>query len=981
MVKKKNNKELVVILLMLMITGFMGSSMSTQTFVDAKDSMVQKYVLLRDNPGEINERDVFHTYDQMVADLQQIASTYPLITRLYDLGRSVQGRTIYGLKITDNPTVEENEPEFRIIGAHHGNEKMAAEVPLEMCWYLTQNYGSVPLVTHLVDEREIWIIPIMNVDGHVANSRYNSNGVDLNRDYGYVWGPGWTSPSPYSQPETRAIRNHAFNSTFGLSLSFHCSGDICNYVWNYKPEHTVDDALVYDFSVDYAAHNGYWVVEGYDWYQTRGDTNDFSYGCRGDIDWTIEIQSSNFAQAWSLNRDAILEMMNNQDIGLKGIVTDVTTGLPLKATVWTEPNFWPCFTDPLVGDYHRLLVPGDYSVHFQANGYQEQIHNIHIADSTPVVLNVALSPGGDRYGYQVVWAYIYDPYPSAGGNNFINNPTEVIAALGINDGQFASLGKGGSVCIDMAESGEILNGPGYDFTVYEAVTPEGYTVYVSQTGEYSGTWVSLGSATGTTSFDLGAGGVSRARYVKITDDNVGDAYETNPGFDFDAIKVLHAVQETPVVLNGDCFYYDMSPVNNVTVEVVNLNTSHRWNASTISNHYTLQLVVGTDVNAGHTLRIIARDMDESVNITDHIVTTAEISAGTIDINPILDVHYRDLKTFPFYTATMDTGAAIAQMMLNYLWWNSTLNPSGPPLYYPSQSILFTEFNTQGGLWLNGEEMASGLNSHAPSPIEQYGYFFSPSNSTNVNEVMQSICIWVDYSMSFYNQYHELPWPKPGYPMHVPVAIPTGGNYNSWMTVRGIHTDKEAWMSYPDFPAITVYGFWLNDPKTGGIGGNTYVTTQTFLTNYFKTLNVRDDRYDGQYLAIIEPPQGIPQPEYSPIVIEETPVRCTPADENIIRLALQNKASPLVKELSNNALIKTAQKAVDWVLRYDESLNILFTETVVHKKPMIKDLTAIVSFVHNNGTTFEVHLHLPTGELKEIRLGNQNTIIEPLHPMS
>jgi carboxypeptidase D len=490
----------------------------------------------------VDGRDVFHTYDQMVADLQQIASTYPLITRLYNLGRSVQERIIYGLKITDNPTAEENEPEFRIIGAHHGNEKMSAEVPLEMCWYLTQNYGTNPLVTHLVDEREIWIVPIMNVDGHVANSRYNSNNVDLNRDYGYVWGPGWTSPSPYSQPETKAIRNHAFNSTFGLSLSFHCSGDVVNYVWNYKPEHTVDDALVYDFSVDYAAHNGYWVVEGYDWYQTRGDTNDFSYGCRGDIDWTIEIQSSNFAQAWSLNRDAILEMMNNQDIGLKGIVTDGTTGLPLKATVWTEPNFWPCFTDPVVGDYHRLLLPGDYTVHFQANGYEEQIHTVHITDATPVTLNVALSPGGNRYAYQIVWAYIYDPYPSGGGSNFINNPTEVIAALGPNDGQFASLGKGGSVCVDMAESGEILNGPENDLTVYEGETPEGYTVYVSQTGEWSGTWVSLGSATGTASFDLATGGVQRARYVKILDDNVGNAYETNPGFDLDSIQTLHAVQ-------------------------------------------------------------------------------------------------------------------------------------------------------------------------------------------------------------------------------------------------------------------------------------------------------------------------------------------------------------------------------------------------------------------------------------------------------
>ncbi|MFH1101206.1 MAG: C25 family cysteine peptidase [Methanobacteriota archaeon] len=448
----------------------------------------------------------------------------------------------------------------------------------------------------------------------------------------------------------------------------------------------------------------------------------------------------------------------------------------------------------------------------------------------------------------------------------------------------------------------------------------------------------------------GGGGMSRYYYEAYN--VLGDS----------SVKIWHEPPAINVLIEGDCTYGDMTPVNDVSVQIINLNTGGRWEASTNNNHYTVTLAAGRDINASQTLRFIARDNDESANVTDHLITSSEISTGHITRNLILNIHYRDLKTFPFYPASMDTGAAVAQMMLNYLWWNSTQDPSGPPLHYPNQNTLFTEFNSQGGLWINGEEMASGLNSHAPSPIEQYGYFFSPSNSTNMNEVLQSICIWVDYSMSFYNQYHELPWPKPGYPMHVPVAIPTGGNYNSWMTVRGIHTDRDAWMSYPDFPAITVYGFWLNDPKTGGLGGNTYVTTQTFLATYFKPLNVRNDRYDGQYLAIIEPPQGIPEPEYQSVTIGQNPAGFSKQENIIVRSAQTMKTASLMKDLANTMITEKARRFVNGVLQYDTSdLAQIFSETQVNKKPVCNGAEWIVTFSHPTEVVFDVRLSAITGE--------------------
>ncbi|MFH1100444.1 MAG: C25 family cysteine peptidase [Methanobacteriota archaeon] len=427
------------------------------------------------------------------------------------------------------------------------------------------------------------------------------------------------------------------------------------------------------------------------------------------------------------------------------------------------------------------------------------------------------------------------------------------------------------------------------------------------------------------------------------------------------------VGSTDVLVSGSCYYQDITPVDPVSVEIINMNTGDRWEATTNNNHYALILHAGLDINAGDPLRFTARDTDESVNVTDHIVTTTDIDTRNITRDLILDVHYRDLKDFPFYAADFDTGAAVAQMILNYLWWNQTLNPEGPPLHFPSQLILFNEFNTQGGLWISGDKMWLGLNAHTLTPIEQYGYFFNPVNSTDANVVLQSICIWVDYSMSFYNQYHPSnPWPKPGYPMHIPVAVPADGTYNHWMTIRGIHTNRSAWQSYPDFPPITVYGFWVNDPKQSGLGGNTYVTTQTFLANYFKSMTVRD-KYNGKYLAIIDPPQGIPEPKYNPVNIGQTPAEFSSNEARVMRLAQNSKTSPLVKELANSVMINAARRAAGEVLKYDRSdLATLLEDANVLEKPIYTSDSCIVSF-HNNGISFDVQLFTITGILKQFSI--------------
>jgi len=474
------------------------------------------------------ERD-FHTYAQMTTELQNIANTYPAITRLYDLGHSVQGRVLWGLKITDNPDTEENEPEVRICGLHHGNEFMSAELPLNLALHLVQNYGVNTSITDLVDSREIWIIPMVNPDGREANTRYNAHGIDLNRNYGYM--P--ESSTPYSEPETQAIRNNALQNNFVLSLSFHCSGDIVNYVWNYKTQRVPNNDVVEFLSEQYGSHNGYWVTEGYDWYQTLGDCNDFSFGCRGDIDWTIEVQTSNIPQAWDLNRDAMLEIVDAANMGLTGVVTNANNGQPVAATVWVDEAPWPCFADPLVGDYHCVLLPGTYTVHYRANGFEEKTFSVQVNSGDPTVKNVALNPSNQFYAYQVTTCAYYAP-----SDNYQNNPTEGISILGSPDNVCASLGVGGSIIVDMADNISDLTNSS-DLKVFEGgSTTDGYIVYVSP--NWNGPWTNVGTGMGTAEFDLATTSVESARYVKIVDDGTGSASEMNPGVDIDAVQNLAA---------------------------------------------------------------------------------------------------------------------------------------------------------------------------------------------------------------------------------------------------------------------------------------------------------------------------------------------------------------------------------------------------------------------------------------------------------
>ena len=125
----------------------------------------------------------YNDYNEMTLILQNIADVYPEITELISIGQSVQGRELWIMNISDNPGINEIEPEFKYVANMHGDEVVGRELCLNLIEWLCENYYIDPRATNLINNVDIFIMPSMNPDGFEMGSRYNANGFDLNRDF------------------------------------------------------------------------------------------------------------------------------------------------------------------------------------------------------------------------------------------------------------------------------------------------------------------------------------------------------------------------------------------------------------------------------------------------------------------------------------------------------------------------------------------------------------------------------------------------------------------------------------------------------------------------------------------------------------------------------------------------------------------------------------------------------------------------------
>ena len=249
----------------------------------------------------------FHTYSETMDQLDALHAAYPAITTAkYSIGTTGEGRTLWAMKVSDNPGVDEDEPEVLFDALHHAREPMSTETCLMLIEYLGSHYATDARVKWLVDEREIFFVPIVNPDGYVYNETTNpsgggmwrknrrnngdgSYGVDVNRNYPFQWvGSGSSSvpsddtyrgPSAGSEPETQALMNFSLAHQFRTAQSFHTYSNYVLFPWGYTTAHTPDDAVLRDIASIMASANGYTYGQPPEiLYTVNGGSIDWQYG-------------------------------------------------------------------------------------------------------------------------------------------------------------------------------------------------------------------------------------------------------------------------------------------------------------------------------------------------------------------------------------------------------------------------------------------------------------------------------------------------------------------------------------------------------------------------------------------------------------------------------------------------------------------------------------------------------------------------------
>ncbi|XP_044260416.1 carboxypeptidase D isoform X2 [Tribolium madens] len=380
-----------------------------------------------------------HHYDEMVKFMKEINSTYPNITHLHSIGKSVEGRDLYVMIISSTPFKHvPGKPEFKYVANMHGNEVVGREMLLYLMKYLCEHYQADDRVTNLLETTRIHLMPSMNPDGYEmshegdaggSDGRGNAHGVDLNRNFPdqYVT----NKFNSLTEPETRAVMDWILSEPFVLSANLHNGALVANYPYddNSPGRHgenlSPDDAIFKYLAHKYAdahreMHKGGpcplfpkerfqdGITNGAKWYEVTGGMQDWNYLVAGCMELTLEIGCYKYPMAgdlpnlWLDNREALLTYMEQVQRGVRGYVRS-TIGRPIegaKIIVEGISHYVKSYED---GDYYRILLPGKYNLTVEALGYESYTNEIEVPKEGSFVYNVSLMRDDPLH-----WASAYD---------------------------------------------------------------------------------------------------------------------------------------------------------------------------------------------------------------------------------------------------------------------------------------------------------------------------------------------------------------------------------------------------------------------------------------------------------------------------------------------------------------------------------------------------------------------------------------------
>uniref|UniRef100_A0A915B421 Peptidase M14 carboxypeptidase A domain-containing protein n=2 Tax=Parascaris univalens TaxID=6257 RepID=A0A915B421_PARUN len=226
--------------------------------------------------------DRYHDYYEMKRYMLSVAAMNPEFVQLRDIGTTHEGRRLLGLKI-GYPASAINKRAVWLDGGNHAREWPAFHTAVFFIDQLVTNYGINESITNYINKLNIYVFPVLNPDGfeysltsdeglirHWRKNRAPENctgvlgnredicciGVDLNRNFDFAFAhrsvpynnpcsDEFQGPYPFSEPETRAIRDFMYSSEIygrlDALVSLHTYGQLFIFPYNHQRRNYPED--------------------------------------------------------------------------------------------------------------------------------------------------------------------------------------------------------------------------------------------------------------------------------------------------------------------------------------------------------------------------------------------------------------------------------------------------------------------------------------------------------------------------------------------------------------------------------------------------------------------------------------------------------------------------------------------------------------------------------------------------------------------
>ena len=358
--------------------------------------------------------DQYPTYSAYENMMFQFATDHPDMCEILDLGTLPSNRKILIAHINNGSGA--GKPKFLYTSTIHGDETTGWMLMLRWIDYLLEN-PTLPECANILNNIDLYVGPNTNPDGtyHGGNNtvngatRYNANGVDMNRNYADPHGGPHPDGNAYQQ-ETLWFMDLAQNNNFVMGANYHGGAEVMNYPWDNTYTLHADDQWYQLISHEYADlchvqsssymtdyNNG--VTNGAQWYMIGGGRQDYMNGYAQCRELTIECSNTKCPSAtqmpsfWNINKNSIFAFVNQCLNGIHGTVVDAVSKAPIAGAtinILGHDDQYSTISTGSVGDFHRPVKAGTYNVRITKNGYETYETQVTVADNEAITISAEM---------------------------------------------------------------------------------------------------------------------------------------------------------------------------------------------------------------------------------------------------------------------------------------------------------------------------------------------------------------------------------------------------------------------------------------------------------------------------------------------------------------------------------------------------------------------------------------------------------------